>query len=166
MPNLARRVIGVVLMLTLFAFTARADAGMVSGIYTNRAGTPLSDRQLHFQNRIGGDMYLTRTGSDGSFSADLPPGVYDLRAERGVIAKSNVVVGETPENIGTVREAHLFSDWIRGPFERQGLAPELLDSPAPATAHVAGPGPEQNSATYWAPANPAPAAPQSTAAAH
>src|SRR5690348_16951730 len=97
---------------------ARAEAGTVSGRLFARGGKPLADRQVHFENRISGDIYLARTGDDGSFAADLPPGVYDLRAERGLIVKSHLVVGVSDVGLGQVFEGAPLD--VRRPFEREG----------------------------------------------
>ena len=158
MSNAASRIFRAAMVLALMiGLAARAEAGFVSGVYTNRAGAPLPEHQLHFQNRVSGDMYLARSGADGSFSADLPPGIYDLRAERGLVIKSNIVVGDLAMNLGRVREGVLISDLVRRPFERQGIAPVLIDSAAPATAHVANAAPEgSGTATFWAPGNQGP----------
>jgi len=154
MSNAVRRILSAAILVATIAMAAYADASIVSGVYTNRGGAPLSDHQLHFQNRVSGDMYLTRSGGDGSFSADLPPGIYDLRAERGLVIRSGIVVGPTPVSVGRVNDGELMSDVLREPFERQGIAPALVDVAAPATAHVANAVPAaQASATFWAPAS-------------
>jgi hypothetical protein len=160
MSNAASRIFRAVMMLALMiGLTARAEAGVVSGVYTSRAGTPIPEHQLHFQNRVSGDMFLARSSADGSFSADLPPGVYDLRAERGLVVKSNIVVGDLEMNLGQVRESELFFDLVRRPFERQGVAPALVDTAAPATAHIANAAPEgSGTATFWSPGGQKPAA--------
>ena len=80
------------------AIAAHADAsdGKRRLYVTPERCKPLSDHQLHFENRISGDMYLTRTGDDGSFASDLPPGIYDLRAERGLVVRPGIR-GDSPE---------------------------------------------------------------------
>jgi hypothetical protein len=138
MLNDASRVVCAAIAVTLVVLVARADAGVVSGVYTSRGGTPLADRQLHFENRISGDMFLTRTGVDGSFSSDLPPGTYDLRAERGLVLKSKIRVEGPDFSIGHVNDGASFD--VRRPFERQGIGPALVETDAPATAHVEKPG--------------------------
>ena len=157
MSNAAGRIFRTAMILTLMiGLAARAEAGVVSGVYATHAGKPLPEHQLHFQNRISGDMYLARSGADGSFSADLPPGVYDLRAERGLVLKSHIVVGDTEVNLGHVSEGHMISDLVRRPFQRQGVAPALVDSAAPATAHVANGASEgSGTATFWTPGSQA-----------
>ncbi len=134
MLHAASRVLCAFGVAVLVAVAVRADAAVVSGVYTSRGGKPLPDHQLHFQGRIVGDMFLVRTGSDGSFAADLPPGTYDLRAERGLIVRPGIrVVGENL-NVGRVSDGAPLD--VRRPFERQGIGPSLVDTAAPATAHL------------------------------
>ena len=132
----ASLVLCAALIAALMMVAAHADAAMVSGVYaTPTRGKPLPNHQLHFENRISGDMYLTRTGDDGSFASDLPPGTYDLRAERGLVVRPGIRV-DSPEalNVGRVSEGAPFD--VRRPFEREGIGPTLLDTEAPATAHI------------------------------
>jgi len=154
MSNGARAILAAVSILMIVTMTTVfAEAARVGGIYVDSRGTPLPDHQLHFQNRISGDMYLARSASDGSFSADLPPGVYDLRGARGLKLKEEIVVEDAPLAVGKVKDGTLLSAVVRGPFERQGIAPILVDTAAPATAHVANAAPAAaGSPTYWAPA--------------
>jgi len=150
---------------SLLLCAARASASSVSGVYTSLAGAPVADHQLHFDNLVSGDIFLARTGSDGSFSTDLPPGSYDLRAEYGSVVIPEIIVGDADTSLGKVRAGKPFSMiWL--PFERQGIAPALVGTEAPATAHVSAPSgetssadttPSQSAATFWSPANPAPA---------
>ena len=134
MLNAASRVVCAAIAGALVLLSARADAAMVSGVYTSRGGKPLADHQLHFENRIAGDMYLTRTGYDGSFSSDLPPGTYDLRAERGLIVRPGIRVERADLNLGRVADGAPYD--VRRPFERQGIGPALVETEAPATAHL------------------------------
>jgi hypothetical protein len=135
MLNSANRVLCAAIAGALMLITARAEATMVSGIFVTReGGKPLTDHQLHFENRISGDIFLARTGSDGAFASDLPAGTYDLRAERGLIVKSKIVVGDNELNVGRVTDGAPFD--LRRPFEREGIGPALLDTEAPATAHL------------------------------
>ncbi len=153
MLNAASRVLCAIVAGALVLLSAHAEAATVSGIYTTPHGKPLADRQLHFQNRISGDMYLTRTGADGSFASDLPPGTYDLRAERGLVVRPGIRVEVTglDLNVGRVSEGAPLD--VRRPFQRQGIGPALVDTAAPATAHV------EHPASAPAPASaPSPAA--------
>jgi hypothetical protein len=150
MSNAASRVLSTAIAVALVVLAARADAAVVSGVYTSRGGAPLAGSQLHFENRISGDIYLARTGSDGSFSSDLPPGTYDLRAERGLIVKAKIVVDGNEVSVGRVTDGAPLD--VRRPFEREGIGPALLDSSAPATAHLAQP----PAASFTAPTGQAP----------
>jgi hypothetical protein len=98
-----------------------AGAANASGTMSYRDGTPAQRRQLHYENLVTSDIYVAPTKPDGSFTADLPPGWYDLRAERGV-------------NVGHVVEPAPLD--LRRPFEHEGVADTIVYSPAPATANV------------------------------
>jgi hypothetical protein len=135
MLKAASRILGAALAAALILFAAHAEAAMVSGVYTSFAGKPLADHQLHFENRISGDIYLTHTGDDGSFASDLPPGTYDLRAERGLVVRPGIRVdGPEEQNVGRVSDGAPFD--VRRPFEREGINRPLLETEAPATAHL------------------------------
>jgi hypothetical protein len=109
----------------------------VSGNFVYLDGRAADNRQLHFQNRASGDMFVAPTDSHGDFAAYLPPGLYDLRAERGVILKPKIlVIGNDDFNIGRVVELAPLD--VRRPFERQGVAEAIVQSPAPATANMKG----------------------------
>jgi hypothetical protein len=99
-----------------------------------RDGRAADRRQLHYENRVTSDIFVAPTKPDGSFTADLPPGLYDLRAERGVILASKIRVGSANVNIGHVVEPAPLD--VRRLFEHQGVAESIVDSPAPATANV------------------------------
>jgi len=111
-----------------------AGAANVSGTMSYRDGSPADKRQLHYENVVTSDIYVAPTKPDGSFSADLPPGVYDLRAERGVVLDSNIHVDNQDISIGHVVEPAPLD--FRRPFEHEGVAEALVDSPAPATANI------------------------------
>ena len=111
-----------------------AGAANVSGLMSYRDGKPAERRQLHYENRVTSDIYVAPTKPDGSFTADLPPGLYDLRAERGVILASKIRVDAEDVNIGHVVEPVPLD--VRRPFEREGVAEALVESPAPATANL------------------------------
>ena len=111
-----------------------AGAANVSGVMTYRDGKPADRRQLHYENRVTNDIFVAPTKPDGSFTADLPPGVYDLRAERGVILASKIRVDTADLNIGHVVEPAPLD--VRRPFEHEGVAEAIVDSPAPATSNV------------------------------
>jgi hypothetical protein len=99
-----------------------------------RDGKPAERRQLHYENRVTSDMYVAPTKPDGSFTADLPPGWYDLRAERGVVIASKIRVDKEDVNVGHVVEPAPLD--LRRAFEHEGVADTIVYSPAPATANV------------------------------
>lgn len=111
-----------------------AGAAIVSGLMSYRDGRPADKRQLHYENLVTSDIYVAPTEPDGTFKADLPPGIYDLRAERGLILASGIRVDAADVNIGHVVEPAPL-DVLR-PFEREGVAEAIVDSPAPATANI------------------------------
>ena len=109
----------------------------VSGTFVYWDGKPMENRQLHFQNRASGDMFVAPTDNQGDFAAYLPPGLYDLRAERGVILKAKIlVVGDKDFDIGRVVEPAPTDP--RRLLDRQGVAEAIVQSPAPATANMKG----------------------------
>lgn len=130
------RILGAIAVaaLALIAVAVPAGAGVVSGTFTYDNGTPARRRQLHFENRATGDMYIAPTDPSGAFSTDLPPGLYDLRAERGVILKGNIGVGESNLDVGKVVEPAPLD--VRRPFQHQGIAEAIVDTPAPSTANL------------------------------
>lgn len=113
-----------------------AGAANVSGLMSYRDGKPAERRWLHYENRVTSDIYIAPTKPDGSFTADLPPGLYDLRAERGVILAGKIRVDAQDVYIGHVVEPALLD--VRRPFENEGVAEALVESPAPATANLTG----------------------------
>jgi hypothetical protein len=101
---------------------------------TYRDGKPADRRQLHYENRVTSDIYVAPTKPDGTFSADLPPGIYDLRAERGVVLADKIRVDVQDVNIGHVVEPAPLD--VRRPFEHEAVAETVVESPAPATANL------------------------------
>jgi hypothetical protein len=120
--------------LALIAAAYPACAAVVSGTFTYEDGTPAKRRQLHFENRATGDMYIAQTDPGGAFSTDLPPGLYDLRAERGVVLKASIEVGDSNLNVGKVVEPAPLD--VRRPFEHEGVAEAIVENPAPSTANL------------------------------
>ena len=118
----------------LASWTRIAGAANVSGMMSYRDGKPADRRQLHYENRVTSDIFVAPTKPDGSFTADLPPGFYDLRAERGVVLSSKIRVDNEDVNIGHVVEPAPLD--VRRPFEHEGVADTIVDSPAPATANL------------------------------
>ena len=133
----ARLLVAVMIVsASVVGLTSRAaQAARVSGVLTGyESSSPLVSRDLHFQNRITGDIYLSPTHQDGSFAVTLPPGVYSLRTETGAVLVSRVVVGPSDVALGTVSELARFAPqrW----FQSQKIAPAILSSSPPSTAFV------------------------------
>jgi hypothetical protein len=116
------------------AGTRMAGAANVSGMMSYRDGRPAERRQLHYENEVTSDIFVAPTKPDGSFTADLPPGFYDLRAERGLVLIGRIRVDNNDINVGHVIEPAPLD--VRRPFEREGVAETEVESPAPATANV------------------------------
>lgn len=134
---LSRSVGRVILLLTFVTVltAAPARAGWVSGTLTTyEGGTPETDRSLHFQNRATRDIYMAPTARDGSFGVRLPPGIYQLRAERGAILRNNIVVGHSETSLGRVSDLAPYS--LARVFEFQFIAPSLLITAVPSTANI------------------------------
>jgi hypothetical protein len=116
------------------AGTRMAGAANVSGMMSYRDGKPAERRQLHYENEVTSDIFVAPTKPDGSFTADLPPGFYDLRAERGLVLIGRIRVDSDDINVGHVLEPAPLD--VRRPFEREGVAETVVESPAPATSNV------------------------------
>jgi hypothetical protein len=131
-------ILGCAMALVLAAPAAAINfaSAQVSGTFVYWDGKPMDNRQLHFQNRASGDMFVAPTDSHGDFAAYLPPGLYDLRAERGVILKEKILVGNDDFNIGRVVEPAPTDP--RRLLDRQGVAEAIVQSPAPTTANMKG----------------------------
>ncbi len=112
-----------------------ARAARVSGVLTGyENSTPLVSRDLHFQNVITGDIYLSPTHTDGSFGASLPPGTYRLRTEAGAVLMNSIAVGSADIDLGRMNELAPLAPqrW----WQSQAIAPARLSSPAPSTAYL------------------------------
>jgi hypothetical protein len=107
---------------------------VVTGVLAaSEAGSPgLHD--LHFQNRVSGNLYVLRTEPNGAFSTMLPQGIYDLRGMHGAVIASAVMVGQDPVNLGQVHSPGPYNVWRL--FEWQQTGPVIVTSPAPATAYL------------------------------
>ena len=131
-----RSVVAIVFTLVVIAASpGRARAAQVSGMLTGyENSTPLTSRDLHFQNIITGDIYLSPTHSDGSFRASLPSGTYRLRTESGAVLVNSIIVGRADIDLGRVNElAPLAPQRL---WQSQSIAPSRLAAPAPSTAYV------------------------------
>jgi len=126
--------VSVALGAGIAAGARMAGAANVSGTMSYRGGQPAERRQLHYENRVTSDIFVAPTKPDGSFTADLPPGFYDLRAERGLVLISRIRVDNDDINVGHVIEPAPLD--VRRPFEREGVAETVVESPAPATSNV------------------------------
>ena len=131
-PSLA----GLAALLFALAISAPGSASEVSGSFVYRDGAPAKDRQLHFENQVSHDWFIAVTNGDGNFRVDLPPGTYDLRAERGVVLKPDIVVSQGPLDVGRSIEPAPLD--VRRPFEHEGLGQSYVTTVAPATANVHG----------------------------
>jgi hypothetical protein len=91
-------------------------------------------RYLHFQNKVTRDCYMVATAADGTFGAQLPPGVYDLRAERGAILAHAISVRSADVGLGQVSDLAPYAPSRL--WHLQSIAPSILSSPAPSTANI------------------------------
>jgi hypothetical protein len=119
----------------LFARATPALAARVSGTLKGyETAAPQKGVYLHFENRVTRDVYMTLTAEDGSFGAQLPPGVYRLRGERGAVLAGPITVGVANAALGPVSDLAPYA-----PARLCGLqylAPAILTSPAPSTANI------------------------------
>jgi hypothetical protein len=134
----AEKIVTALFLFTAFAWGASSDglAAAVRGIVMKGNGVPAANEQVHLENRVTGNLYLADTGKDGSFSIDVPPGWYDLRERSGAVIKSGIRVNLNPLDIGSVVLPRRTSFWRL--FQRERLAPVLVESPAPTTVNVSG----------------------------
>ena len=128
--------IAIALGTCIFARPHWALAVVVSGNFVYQNSKPAEHRQLHFENRATGDMYIAPTDDSGNFSVDLPPGLYDLRAERGVILKYRVKIEQEPLNVGRVVEPVPLD--VHRIFQHETVGEDIVKSPAPSTANLSG----------------------------
>jgi hypothetical protein len=119
----------------LVAAIGPADAAQVSGVFKGyESAAPRKDVYLRLENEITRDSYIVQTANDGSFGAELPPGVYRLRGERGAILARPFVVDVLDVNLGQVSDLAPYA--FARLFQLQYLAPSILVSPAPATTDL------------------------------
>ena len=129
-----RMSVGALALGVVAAYPTLAGAARVSGVLTTYQGQPAPSRDLHFENCVTQDEYLAPTHTDGSFAQRLPPGCYDLRAERGAILRHGIIVNDNDVAIGAVSDlAPLAPARL---FDLEELFPTLLTSPAPSTAYI------------------------------
>ena len=113
-------------------------ATVVTGVLAAPAAGPLPGYELHFQERVSGNIYTVRTQANGVFSTMLPKGVYDLRDIHGAVIARKVIVGHSPVNLGQVNPPAPYDVWRL--LERQEIGQAIVKSPAPAAAYVPSPG--------------------------
>jgi hypothetical protein len=142
----------------IFAMPLVSFGANVSGALIGADGKPQADRQVHFENRVTHDIFLAQTGADGSFSLDLPPGVYQLRSEYGAAILPRIEVQDADIALGRVKESSAFNPSRL--FTRQGVVRGVLTTPAPATANI--PATEEVASS---PSTPAPSAAPTPSAA-
>ena len=119
--------------LFVFAALGAAGAATVTGRLTASSGA-VAGRQLHFENRVTSDIFLAPVSADGTFSADLPPGQYQLRDERGTVMVPDINVGEANLSLGNVSAP---SGWNPlGIFDSERVGEAIVRSPAPSTADL------------------------------
>ncbi|MGH8012772.1 MAG: hypothetical protein ACREQ4_09765 [Candidatus Binataceae bacterium] len=116
------------------ALPAAAMAARVQGTLVNAQGVPEGGRRFHFENHLTGDIYIAPIHLNGSFGANLPPGLYDLRAQHGVIILTGIRVGSKSVELGKIQEH--YPNPIARVLEWETLFPTLLTSPAPSTAYL------------------------------
>ena len=128
--------VAIPLMIGIISLSpVNSDAARVSGWLTAYgSSTPLVSRDLHFQNVITGDVYLSPTHADGSFRASLPPGKYRLRTETGAVLVKAILVDQADIDLGRVNELAPISP--ERLWQSESIAPSRLASPAPSTAYV------------------------------
>ena len=102
------------------------------------AGEPLANHELHFQERVSGNIYTLRTAANGAFSTVLPEGVYDLRGKHGAVIARGVIVGQSPVNLGQVNPPGPYNVWRL--FERQEVGQAIVVTPI-TSPRVMGAGP-------------------------
>jgi hypothetical protein len=132
MQKISLPVFIVILALACGGFKARAAE--VGGVLAAPSGQ-VAGRELHFENHATRDIFMASTSSKGEFSAELPPGSYSLRGERGTIVVPRIdVVGPEPVNLGTVNQPSGFNPLAI--FQLEGVVPVLVRTPAPSTAYL------------------------------
>jgi hypothetical protein len=112
----------------------RMSTAVTGVLAASESGGQPGGHELHFQNRISGNIYTVRTEPNGAFSTMLPEGVFDLRGMHGAIIVRSVTVGQSPVNLGQVHSPGPYEFWRL--VEWQEIGPAIVKSPAPATAYI------------------------------
>jgi hypothetical protein len=116
------------------AAATRQMSTTVTGVLAAPEAGSAAGHELHFQDRLSGNLYTLRTESNGAFSTMLPEGVYDLRGMHGAVIVAGVVVGQTPVNVGQVSSPGPYNAWRL--LQWQQISQAIVSSPAPATAYL------------------------------
>jgi len=124
----------VLAMLVVAGLPAAASAARISGTLIGYQGQPAPRRDLHFENCASHDSYLAPTHTDATFAQNLPPGCYNLRAERGAILRPGIMVKDNDVALGSISDLAPFAPARL--FDLEALFPTLLTSPAPSTAYI------------------------------
>ena len=134
-PGLGQSASILMLMGVTLILAAPASAARISGTFKGyEQAAPQKGVYLHLENMVTHDSYMALTANDGSFSADLPPGVYRVRGERGAILAGPLTVGAADTALGPVSDLAPFAP---SRFcHLQQLAPSMLTSPAPSAANI------------------------------
>ncbi len=130
-PAMASPEVATLQMSTAVTGVLAAPQGGSAG--GSEEGSP-AGHDMHFQNRLSGNLYTVRTEANGAFSTMLPEGVYDLRGKHGAVIASGIVVGQTPVNLGQVSSPGPYNVWRL--LDRQQIGQAIVKSPAPATAYL------------------------------
>lgn len=125
---------GVPAMASPKIATLQMSTGASGVLAEPEAGQPLGGHDLHFQDRVGGNLYMMKTEANGAFSTMLPEGAYDLRGMNGTVIERGVSVGSSAVNLGQVSPPGPYNVWRF--FERQEIGEAIVQSPAPATAYL------------------------------
>ena len=123
----------LITVLALMCGAFDAGAAQVGGMLSAPSGQ-IAHRELHFENHATRDIFMAPTSDRGEFSADLPPGIYSLRGERGTIFVPEIIVEADPVNLGTVNQPTGFNPWRI--FQMEGVVKVLVHTPAPSTAYL------------------------------
>jgi hypothetical protein len=130
-PDLAKRKVAA---MAPPAVATREMSTPVTGVLSTPDAASLDGHELHFQERVSGNLYTVRTEANGAFSTMLPQGVYDLRGMHGAVIARGVMVEQSPVNVGQVHPPGPYNIWRV--LERQEIGEAIVKSPAPATAYT------------------------------
>ncbi|MGH7917620.1 MAG: hypothetical protein ACREQE_09135 [Candidatus Binataceae bacterium] len=126
--------VAIGLLIIGLTLPGAAMAARVQGTLVNGQGVLEGGRRFHFENHLTGDIYIAPIHVNGAFGASLPPGLYDLRAQHGVIILRGIRVGSKPVELGKIQEH--YPNPIARVLQWETLFPTLLTSPAPSTAYL------------------------------